>query len=135
MNYSVPASQRAYIKEFSQDNINDINSYLNGTSSNTVMKKIFNGMKFDGTNTDTILNLIDEHRLELIKETFRNKPNMYKNFANINKLLSNSNPHCRLLGYDLDEGKKNKSVSYYFDTSTFIAKQGLKALKKQASCR
>ncbi len=110
-----------HIKEFSQDNINDINSYLNGTSSNTVMKKIFNGTKFDGTNTDTILNLIDEHRLELIKETFRNKPNMYKNFANINKLLSNSNPHCRLLGYDLDEGKKNKSVSYYFDTSTFIA--------------
>lgn len=110
-----------HIKEFSQDNINGINSYLNGTSSNTVMKKIFNGMKFDGTNTDTILNLIDEHRLELIKETFRNKPNMYKNFANINKLLSNSNPHCRLLGYDLDEGKKNKSVSYYFDTSTFIA--------------
>lgn len=110
-----------HIKEFSQDNINDINSYLNGTSSNTVMKKIFNGTKFDGTNTDTILNLIDEHRLELIKETFRNKPNMYKNFANINKLLSNSNPHCRLLGYDLDENRKSKAASYYFDTSTFIA--------------
>lgn len=110
-----------HIKEFSQDNINDINSYLSGTSSNTVMKKIFKGIKFDGTNTDTILNLIDEHRLELIKETFRYKTTMYRNFANTNKLMSDMNPHCRLLSYDLDEGRKSKAASYYFDTSTFIA--------------
>ena len=110
-----------HIKEFSQDNINDINSYLNGTSSNTVMKKIFKGIKFDETNTDTILNLIDEHRLEIIKETFRYKTTMYRNFANTNKLMSDTNPHCRLLSYDLDEGRKSKAASYYFDTSTFIA--------------
>lgn len=110
-----------HIKEFSQDNINDINSYLNGTSSNTVMKKIFKGIKFDGTNTDTVLNLIDEHRLELIKETFRYKTTMYRNFANTNKLMSDTNPHCRLLSYDLDENRKSKAASYYFDTSTFIA--------------
>lgn len=110
-----------HIKEFSQDNINDINSYLNGTSSNTVMKNVFKGIKFDGTNTDTILNLIDEHRLELIKETFRYKTTMYRNFANTNKLMSDTNPHCRLLSYDLDEGRKSKAASYYFDTSTFIA--------------
>lgn len=110
-----------HIKKFSQDNINDINSYLNGTSSNTVMKKIFKGIKFDETNTDTILNLIDEHRLEIIKETFRYKTTMYRNFANTNKLMSDTNPHCRLLSYDLDEGRKSKAASYYFDTSTFIA--------------
>lgn len=110
-----------HIQKFSQDNINDINSYLNGTSSNTVMKKIFKGIKFDGTNTDTILNLIDEHRLEIIKETFRYKTTMYRNFANTNKLMSDTNPHCRLLSYDLDENRKNKAASYYFDTSTFIA--------------
>ena len=110
-----------HIQKFSQDNINDINSYLNGTSSNTVMKKIFKGIKFDGTNTDTILNLIDEHRLEIIKETFRYKTTMYRNFANTNKLMSDTNPHCRLLSYDLDENRKSKVASYYFDTSTFIA--------------
>lgn len=110
-----------HIKKFSQDNINDINSYLNGTSSNTVMKKIFKSIKFDGTNTDTILNLIDEHRLEIIKETFRYKTTMYRNFANTNKLMSDTNPHCRLLSYDLDENRKSKAASYYFDTSTFIA--------------
>lgn len=110
-----------HIQKFSQDNINDINSYLNGTSSNTVMKKIFKGIKFDGTNTDTILNLIDEHRLEIIKETFRYKTTMYRNFANTNKLMSDINPHCRLLSYDLDENRKSKAASYYFDTSTFIA--------------
>ena len=110
-----------HIQKFSQDNINDINSYLNGTSSNTVMKKIFKGIKFDGTNTDTILNLIDEHRLEIIKETFRYKTTMYRNFANTNTLMSDTNPHCRLLSYDLDENRKSKAASYYFDTSTFIA--------------
>lgn len=110
-----------HIQKFSQDNINDINSYLNGTSSNTVMKKIFKGIKFDGTNTDTIFNLIDEHRLEIIKETFRYKTTMYRNFANTNKLMSDTNPHCRLLSYDLDENRKSKAASYYFDTSTFIA--------------
>lgn len=110
-----------HIQKFSQDNINDINSYLNGTSSNTVMKKIFKGIKFDGTNTATILNLIDEHRLEIIKETFRYKTTMYRNFANTNKLMSDTNPHCRLLSYDLDENRKSKAASYYFDTSTFIA--------------
>lgn len=110
-----------HIKKFSQDNINNINSYLNGTSSNTVMKKIFKSIKFDGTNTDTILNLIDEHRLEIIKETFRYKTTMYRNFANTNKLMSDTNPHCRLLSYDLDENRKSKAASYYFDTSTFIA--------------
>ena len=110
-----------HIQKFSQDNINDINSYLNGTSSNTVMKKIFKCIKFDGTNTDTILNLIDEHRLEIIKETFRYKTTMYRNFANTNKLMSDTNPHCRLLSYDLDENRKSKAASYYFDTSTFIA--------------
>lgn len=110
-----------HIQKFSQDNINDINSYLNETSSNTVMKKIFKGIKFDGTNTDTILNLIDEHRLEIIKETFRYKTTMYRNFANTNKLMSDTNPHCRLLSYDLDENRKSKAASYYFDTSTFIA--------------
>lgn len=110
-----------HIQKFSQDNINDINSYLNGTSSNTVMKKIFKGIKFDGTNTDTILNLIDEHRLEIIKETFRYKTTMYRNFANTNKLMSDTNPHCRLLSYDLDENRKSKAASYFFDTSTFIA--------------
>lgn len=110
-----------HIQKFSQDNINDINSYLNGTSSNTVMKKIFKVIKFDGTNTDTILNLIDEHRLEIIKETFRYKTTMYRNFANTNKLMSDTNPHCRLLSYDLDENRKSKAASYYFDTSTFIA--------------
>lgn len=110
-----------HIQKFSQDNINDINSYLNGTSSNTVMKKIFKGIKFDGTNTETILNLIDEHRLEIIKETFRYKTTMYRNFANTNKLMSDTNPHCRLLSYDLDENRKSKAASYYFDTSTFIA--------------
>ena len=110
-----------HIQKFSQDNINDLNSYLNGTTSNTVMKKIFKGIKFDGTNTDTILNLIDEHRLEIIKETFRYKTTMYRNFANTNKLMSDTNPHCRLLSYDLDENRKSKAASYYFDTSTFIA--------------
>ena len=37
-------------------------------------------------------------------------------------MMSDTNPHCRLLSYDLDEGRKSKAASYYFDTSTFIAR-------------
>ena len=46
---------------------------------------------------------------------------MYRKYANIKKLLTPENSHCRLLGYDLDENRKSKSVAYQFDTSTFVA--------------
>ena len=49
---------------------------------NSIMKKVFSKKKFDGSNQEELLELIDENRLVLIRETFRNKKSMYANFAN-----------------------------------------------------
>ena len=108
-------------REYTEDEISVINSYISGTNSNTILKKIFGKTKFTGNNAEEILHQIDENRFEIIRETYRNKTSMYRKYANIKKLFTPENPHCRLLGYDLDENRKSKSVAYQFDTSTFVA--------------
>lgn len=108
-------------REYTEDEISVINSYISGTNSNTILKKIFGKTKFTGNNAEEILHQIDENRFEIIRETYRNKTSMYRKYANIKKLFTSENPHCRLLGYDLDENRKSKSVAYQFDTSTFVA--------------
>lgn len=107
--------------EYSEEQIGMVNSLLTGQEANTVLKKIFGKSKFDGKNRDEFLNTIEENRLEITRETFRYKTNLYRNYANTNKLFSEQNPHCRLLGYDLDENRKSKSVAYRFDTDSFLA--------------
>lgn len=46
---------------------------------------------------------------------------MYKNYANMKSMFSKNNPHCRLLGYNLDKDKKSKSASYSFNKNSFVA--------------
>lgn len=108
--------------EYTEDKINNINSYIAGVNSNTILKKVFGKTRFDGKNKDEILELIECNRQDIIRETFRYKTTMYRNFANVNKLFSEQNPHCRLLGFDLDENRKSKAVSYRFDTDTFVSR-------------
>lgn len=105
--------------EYSEEQISKVNSMLTGQEANTVLKKTFGKRKFDGRNSDEFLELINENRQEIIQETFRNKTNLYRNFANTNKLFSEANSHCRLLGYDLDENRKSRSAAYRFDTDSF----------------
>ena len=107
--------------EYSEAQIDRVNSLLTGQEANTVLKKTFGKCKFDGTNQATFLEMIEENRLEIIRETFRYKPNLYKNYANENKLFSEQNSHCRLQGYDLDATKKSKSTAYRFDKVSFLA--------------
>lgn len=70
------------------------------------MKKIFKKIKFDGTNRDEILSLVNKHREELILETFRNKSDMYKNYCNTNQLFNENQKYCRLVGYYIDAPKR-----------------------------
>lgn len=105
-------------EEFSQEQIDLVNSKLTG---NTVLKKIFEKRKFDGQNTADILELIEQNRKQIIMETFRNKKNLYANYCNSNLLLTQTQPHCRLLGYNIDEGRKSKSAAYNFDATTFVS--------------
>lgn len=102
---------------FSDEQIKAVNESM---KSNTIMKQVFANIKFDGNNKDSILKLIDENRYTIIEETFRNKTNMYRNYCNKNLLGKEPQPHCRLLGYSIDEGRKTKSYAYSFNDSKGI---------------
>lgn len=104
-------------EEINDEQVKLINEKL---SANTIMKKYFNKVKFDNTNKEYILDTIEKNRLEIVKETFRSKKNMYANYANTNQLFNEKQEYCRLLGYSIDVGKKGKSTGYNFTTSTFV---------------
>ncbi len=104
--------------KFSDELIKLVNEKL---TANIIMKSIFGKIKFDGNNKIQILNLIDENRSSIIKETFRNKSNMFKNYSNPNLLLEQRHDECcRLNGYYVDAGKKGKSIAYNFAPNTHI---------------
>ena len=104
-------------EEINDDQVKLVNDKL---VANTIMKKYFNKVKFDNTNKKYILDIIEKNRLEIIRETFRSKKNMYANYANTNQLFKEKQEYCRLLGYYIDVGKKGKSTGYNFTTSTFV---------------
>lgn len=103
--------------EFSEEQIKEINEKL---SANSIMKKVFSKKKFDGNNKQEILDIIDKNRMDIIRETYRYKPNLYKNYCNTNQLFSNKNDYCRLLGYTLDPARKSRATGYLFDKNTFV---------------
>ena len=107
-----------YLDEWTEEQMKEINELLRG---NSIMKKVFGKIKFDGTNQEEIQKLIQENRKELIRETFRNKSNLYKNFANTGQLFKEPGTCCRLWGYYVDGGRKTKSLAYNFDVNTFVS--------------
>ncbi|MBN4062675.1 MAG: type I CRISPR-associated protein Cas8a1/Csx8 [Alkaliphilus sp.] len=102
--------------EFTEEQEDFINKKL---TANTVMKKVFGKEKFDGTNKEEILDLIDENRLLLIKATFVNGKSLYSKFTNSGCFLKEKGKTCRLLGYYVDPNRKTKSISYNWDVSTY----------------
>ena len=113
------------LEHYNQDNNENDNKYIiksinEKLSGNTIMKKIFKKIKFDGTNRDEILSLVNKHREELILETFRNKSDMYKNYCNTNQLFNENQKYCRLVGYYIDAPKKGKSTGFGFNMSSFV---------------
>lgn len=113
------AAERALHKtEWSKEEMDFINGKL---TANTVMKKIFAKRKFDGTNAEEILALIEENRTVIVRETFRNKSNLYRNFCNENVFRKPKGDTVRLKGYYVDFAKKGKSVSYRYDMGLFAS--------------
>lgn len=104
-------------EEINTQKIKEINEKL---IANTIMKKVFKKIKFDGNNKEEILSLIDSNREDLILETFRNKKDMYANYCNTNQLFNDSQNYCRLVGYYIDAGKKGKSTGYAFNSNSFV---------------
>ena len=90
-------------------------------SANTVLKKVFSKIKFDGTNKDEILKLLNENRHLIIKETFRNKKDLYDNYCQTSRLLEKGdNSPCRLKGYYFDPNRKSKATGYNFASRVLI---------------
>ena len=98
--------------EFTKKNIKKVNGLIKSKKvfENTLGKNT----KFDGTNKDVISNLINENRFEIIKGIFRNGNNLYSNYCKENLLLTDSNNHCRLAGYTVDEDRKSNSLGFCF---------------------
>lgn len=114
--------EKLFYLEFDENEIKSVNEWLAG---NTVMKKVFGKLKFDGSNKEIILKTIEDNRQMIIQETFRNKKNLYSNFCNKMLLGEQEQPHCRLVGYNIDEGRKSKSTAYLFDNSLFVGNDRL----------
>lgn len=114
--------EQLFYSEFDETAIKQINEWLRG---NKVMKDVFGKLKFDGTNKDIILKTIEDNRQTIVQETFRNKKNLYCNFCNKTLLGEEEQPHCRLVGYNVDEGRKSKSTAYLFQNSLFVGKDRL----------
>lgn len=110
--------QMMHREEYTNEQKKMANDWMRG---NSVLKKKFGKMQFDGTNQEEIRNVIQENRMTFIKETFRNKSNMYANYANTSQLMEEGKSCCRLLGYYVDGGRKSKSIAYNFDVNTFVA--------------
>ncbi|MHB9306436.1 type I CRISPR-associated protein Cas8a1/Csx8 [Fusobacterium polymorphum] len=109
-------NQLKHTKEFTPEIIKSIKENM---SANTVLKKVFSKTKFDGTNKEEVLKLLDENRHSIIKETFRNKKDLYDNYCQTSRLLEKGdNSPCRLKGYYFDPNRKSKATGYNFASSS-----------------
>lgn len=102
--------------EITDEQIKLVNDKL---KANAIMKKVFGKIDFSIENKEIILQKINENRLLLIKETYRRGKSLYANFSNPKCLFSEANKICRILNYDIDIGRKSKSVSYNWDFKTY----------------
>lgn len=99
---------------------------LNGKlSANSIMKKTFKGLKYAPETREEILRCIEENRQELTKETYRMMKSGYRKFANPNLLRTEGSDLCRLVGFNVDTGRKTQGISYNFDFSNFNGKDAL----------
>ncbi len=103
-------------EKFTDEVITKVNEKL---KSNTIMKKSFKSIQFDGKNKDEILSIIEENRVQLIKKTYMSGRSLYYNYCNENCIFKTKQSSCRIRGYYVDMGKKGKSVSYMNQKKSF----------------
>lgn len=104
-------------EQLTNEQIKTVNDRL---KINSIAKIVFKNVKFSGDNKQEILDIIAHSRQALIKETYRNGKALYANFANVNSLLTESNDICRLNNYNVDIGKKSKSLGYNWSFGSFV---------------
>lgn len=89
--------------------------------ANNCMKEIFK--KVDIEDKGKIKDLIEENRIYLIRETFRNAKTGYAKFCNPGRtypgmIRTERGKICRLIGYYVDPGKKTRSLGFAFDNNS-----------------
>lgn len=103
-------------QEFSEDQIKLVNDLV---KSKTVLKGLFDKIKFDGTNKDIFISTIEENRAEIIKNIFKNGNNLYKNYCNERLIFTEDNSTCRLRGYNVDKDRKTSNLGFCFSKESF----------------
>lgn len=87
--------------------------------SKTVLKGLFDKIKFNGTNKDIFISTIEENRAEIIKNIFKNGNNLYKNYCNERLIFTEDNSTCRLRGYNVDKDRKTSNLGFCFSKESF----------------
>lgn len=103
-------------QEFSEEQIKFVNDLV---KSKTVLKGLFDKIKFDGTNKDIFISTIEENRAEIIKNIFKNGNNLYKNYCNERLIFTEDNSTCRLRGYNVDKDRKTSNLGFCFSKESF----------------
>lgn len=103
-------------QEFSEEQIKLVNDLV---KSKTVLKGLFDKIKFDGTNKDVFISTIEENRAEIIKNIFKNGNNLYKNYCNERLIFTEDNSTCRLRGYNVDKDRKTSNLGFCFSKESF----------------
>ena len=103
-------------QEFSEEQIKLVNDLV---KSKTVLKGLFDKIKFNGTNKDIFISTIEENRAEIIKNIFKNGNNLYKNYCNERLIFTEDNSTCRLGGYNVDKDRKTSNLGFCFSKESF----------------
>lgn len=103
-------------QEFSEEQIKLVNDLV---KSKTVLKGLFDKIKFDGTNKDIFISTIEENRAEIIKNIFKNGNNLYKNYCNERLIFTEDNSTCRLRCYNVDKDRKTSNLGFCFSKESF----------------
>lgn len=103
-------------QEFSEEQIKLVNDLV---KSKTVLKGLFDKIKFDGTNKDIFISTIEENRAEIIKNIFKNGNNLYKNYCNERLIFTEDNSTCRLRGYNVDKDRKTSNLGFCVSKESF----------------
>jgi len=88
--------------------------------ANTIVKKVFKGLKANLEDKKKILEALEKNRSEIIKLTYKGGRALYYNFCNENNLFAGEGKVCRVRGYKLDMGKKGKSASFMRNKNSFV---------------
>ena len=84
-------------------------------------KNFFENKRFDGSNKDYFISAIYEKGYEMITHSYKYNLNLYGNYCNKNRLYTDKNKVCRIMGYDVDKDRKTSILGFCFSKESFDA--------------